>query len=64
MTGEPIDHERVWRIGRFRVEAVVGTGAFATVYRAVDDRLDDVVAVKVLAENHSLDLEIRKRFLT
>ena len=64
MTSEPTDHERVWRIGRFRVEAVVGTGAFATVYRAVDDRLDDVVAVKVLAENHSLDLEIRKRFLT
>jgi len=54
----------VCRIGRFRVEAVIGTGAFATVYRAVDDRLDDVVAVKLLADNHSLDPEIRKRFLT
>jgi tRNA A-37 threonylcarbamoyl transferase component Bud32 len=52
------------RIGRYRVEAVLGTGAFATVYQAVDERLDDTVAVKVLAENHSLDPEIRSRFLT
>jgi serine/threonine protein kinase len=64
VTSGPTDHQDVWRIGRFRVEAVIGTGAFATVYRAVDDRLDDVVAVKVLADNHSLDPEIRKRFLT
>lgn len=52
------------RIGRYRVDAVLGTGAFATVYRAVDERLDDIVAVKVLAENHSLDPELRERFLT
>ena len=63
MTGGPVDPvER--RIGRYRVEAVLGAGAFATVYRAVDERLDDTVAVKVLAENHSLDPELRKRFLT
>lgn len=53
-----------WRIGRYRVDGVLGTGAFATVYRAVDERLEDTVAVKVLAENHSLDPEIRTRFLT
>lgn len=52
------------RIGRYRVDAVLGTGAFATVYRAVDERLDDTVAVKVLAENHSLDPDLRERFLT
>jgi serine/threonine protein kinase len=52
------------RIGRYRVDAVLGTGAFATVYRAVDERLDDTVAVKVLAENHSLDANLRERFLT
>jgi len=51
------------RIGRYRVESVLGTGAFATVYRAVDERLDDIVAVKVLAEHHSLDPEVRRRFL-
>ncbi|HKE74614.1 MAG TPA: serine/threonine-protein kinase [Acidimicrobiales bacterium] len=68
MTSEPADGdhngERVWRIGRYRIEAVVGTGTFATVYRAFDERLEDTVAVKVLAENHSLDPEIRMRFLT
>ena len=68
MTSEPADGdrngERAWRIGRYRIEAVVGTGTFATVYRAFDERLEDVVAVKVLAENHSLDPEIRMRFLT
>jgi eukaryotic-like serine/threonine-protein kinase len=50
-------------IGRYVVEAAIGTGAFATVYRARDERLDATVAIKVLAENHSLDPEIRRRFI-
>lgn len=49
--------------GRYRIEAVVGAGAFATVCRAVDERLDTPVAVKVLAENHSLDGDVRERFI-
>jgi len=68
VTSEPTDpgpgRPAGTRIGRYRVEAVIGTGAFATVYRAVDERLEDTVAIKVLAENHSLDPELRKRFLT
>ncbi|MBB4935377.1 serine/threonine protein kinase [Lipingzhangella halophila] len=52
------------KVGRYRVDAILGVGAFATVYRATDDRLDGTVAVKVLAENHSLDPELRERFLT
>ena len=51
------------RIGRYRVVELVGTGGFSTVYRAVDERLEDTVAVKVLAENHSLDPDMRERFL-
>ena len=51
------------RIGRYRLVEVVGTGAFATVHRAVDERLEDTVALKVLAENHSLNPEIRERFM-
>jgi serine/threonine protein kinase len=50
-------------IGRYRVEAILGTGGFATVYRARDDRLDATVAVKVLAENHSVVSDVRERFL-
>ncbi|MFE6968686.1 protein kinase [Isoptericola sp. NPDC057653] len=50
-------------LGRYRVGEVIGAGSFATVHRAVDERLDDVVVVKVLAENHSLNPEIRERFI-
>jgi serine/threonine protein kinase len=52
------------RIGRYRVLGVLGTGAFATVLRAHDDRLDAEVAVKLLAENHSLAPDIRERFVS
>lgn len=52
------------RIGRYHVVALIGTGAFATVFHARDDRLDADVAVKVLAENHSFDPDLRERFIT
>ena len=54
---------RPTRVGRYRLEEVIGVGSFATVHRAVDERLDDAVVVKVLAENHSLHPEIRERFI-
>lgn len=51
------------RVGRYLVHEVIGTGAFATVYRATDERLGTHVAVKVLAENHSMNPEVRERFI-
>lgn len=51
------------RLGHYLIGDVIGVGSFATVYRAVDERLDDEVVVKVLAENHSLNPEIRERFI-
>lgn len=51
------------RIGRYLVQDVIGAGGFATVYRATDERLEVDVAVKVLAENHSIDPEVRERFI-
>jgi serine/threonine protein kinase len=50
------------RIGPYRVERVLGTGAFATVWLAHDERLDADIAVKVLADNWALDEEVRRRF--
>lgn len=51
------------RAGRYTLQEVIGVGSFATVHRAVDERLDDVVVVKILAENHSLNPEVRERFI-
>ena len=50
--------------GRYELGEVLGVGSFATVYRAQDDLLDDTVVVKILAENHSLNPEIRERFIS
>ena len=47
---------------RYVVGEVVGTGAFATVFRAHDPRLDSPVAIKVLAENWSADPDVCERF--
>jgi len=51
------------RVGRYQLEDVIGVGSFATVHRAVDESLESTVVVKVLAENHSLNPEIRERFI-
>lgn len=50
-------------VGRFRTERILGTGAFATVWLALDERLNDWVALKVLAQNWAHDDQIRQRFL-
>ncbi|MEU2309955.1 serine/threonine-protein kinase [Streptomyces misionensis] len=52
------------RIGRYRLERPLGTGAFATVWLAHDPELKAPVAVKVLAENWSHRLDVRDRFLS
>jgi serine/threonine protein kinase len=50
------------RIGGYRVIAPIGAGGFATVYRALDEETGKEVAIKVLAENHSLVPDTRRRF--
>ncbi|MYW21571.1 serine/threonine protein kinase, partial [Streptomyces sp. SID2955] len=49
------------RIGRYRLERPLGTGAFATVWLAHDPELQAPVAVKVLAENWAHRLDVRER---
>ncbi len=51
------------QIGRYRVIEQLGRGGFATVYLCEDRSLDDRVAVKLLAENHSADAESVARFV-
>ncbi len=50
-------------IGRYAIERVLGSGAFATVWLGHDDELEVDVAIKVLAENWVHDEDVRQRFL-
>ncbi|MFO0846495.1 MAG: serine/threonine-protein kinase [Gemmataceae bacterium] len=53
----------VERVGRFRLLAVAGQGAFGAVYRAEDTELGRVVAVKVPRAGTLTDRQDRDRFL-
>ncbi len=50
-------------VGNFRMDGRLGSGTFATVWLAWDPDLERQVAIKVLADNWSVDEDIRRRFL-
>ncbi len=49
--------------GRYRVEARIAVGGMATVYRAVDTRLDRVLALKVMHPTLATDAVFVERFI-
>ncbi|MFI9149124.1 Stk1 family PASTA domain-containing Ser/Thr kinase [Streptomyces sp. NPDC053367] len=49
--------------GRYRVEARIAVGGMATVYRAVDTRLDRVLALKVMHQALAVDGAFVERFI-
>ncbi len=51
------------RLGHYEILEVVGRGAFGTVLRAFDEKLQRVVAIKVLAPEMAATSPARKRFL-
>lgn len=51
-------------LDRYQLGEVIGVGSFATVHRAQDTLLDGTVVLKILAENHSLNPEVRERFIS
>src|SRR5262247_144725 len=50
------------RLGPYELEAPIGAGGMAEVYRAKDTRLDRTVAIKVLPEHLAQAPELRQRF--
>src|ERR1700760_4493715 len=50
-------------VGGFRVESRLGAGGMAEVFRARDEGLDRVVALKVLTPALAQDAEFRERFI-
>ncbi|WP_434588629.1 Stk1 family PASTA domain-containing Ser/Thr kinase [Streptomyces sp. A5-4] len=49
--------------GRYRVDARIAVGGMATVYRAVDTRLDRVLALKVMHPMLAADVSFVERFI-
>ena len=49
--------------GRYQVEALVAVGGMATVYRAIDTRLDRRVALKVMHADLARDEDFVGRFI-
>jgi tRNA A-37 threonylcarbamoyl transferase component Bud32 len=50
------------RIAGFRLEELIGQGGMAVVYRARDEQLGRLVALKILAPTLARDAEFRRRF--
>src|SRR5437868_662300 len=49
--------------GRYRIDQLLGSGGFATVWRGHDPELDAPVAVKILGEHWTHRTDVRERFV-
>jgi len=59
----PTQPDALGRLGHYEVYEVLGRGGFSIVFRAFDDVLQRVVAIKVLAPQLAVTSPARKRFL-
>ena len=51
-----------WLDNRYEIQEVIGTGGMAVVYKARCNRLNRLVAIKILKDEYSQDEEFRRRF--
>src|SRR5437879_124882 len=61
--GPPTRPDALGRLGHYEVLQVLGKGGFGIVFRAFDDMLQRVVAVKVMAPQMAATSPARRRFL-
>ena len=50
------------KLGPYEIQSPLGAGGMGEVYRALDTRLDRTVALKVLPEHFSQNVELKQRF--
>ncbi|HEX7527476.1 MAG TPA: protein kinase, partial [Thermoanaerobaculia bacterium] len=50
-------------LGRYRLDALLGRGGMAEVFRATDTKLARTVAVKVILQTHAAEEHFLERFL-
>jgi tetratricopeptide (TPR) repeat protein/tRNA A-37 threonylcarbamoyl transferase component Bud32 len=50
------------KLGPYEIQAAIGAGGMGDVYRALDTRLDRIVAIKVLPAHIASDPHVRERF--
>jgi uncharacterized protein (TIGR03067 family) len=59
----PRTPENLGRLGDYEIQSVIGQGGMGVVLKAVDERLNRVVAVKILAPQYAANAAARKRFI-
>ena len=60
--GAPTDEAPLGELGHYQIQELVGSGSSGLLYRAIDSRVDRVVAIKVLRSELASHEESRKRF--
>ncbi|HEV3143576.1 MAG TPA: family 16 glycoside hydrolase, partial [Gemmataceae bacterium] len=59
----PRQSENLGRLGDYEIQSIIGQGGMGIVLKAIDERLNRVVAVKILAPQYAANAAARKRFI-
>jgi eukaryotic-like serine/threonine-protein kinase len=63
-SGSTVDKKTPGRIGRYEVLEKIGQGGMGVIYKARDERLDRIVAIKILSPGRYAEPAERRRLLT